>query len=88
MDRNKSVLARSSARAAAPRAPALMDHIPTERKLGSRRKDILEIEKKEDDVNALTRQQECDLAKCRAQPGSHQVARGKGQGEPRKQTGD
>ena len=38
--RNMSVLARSSAKAAAPMAPAPMDHIPMLKKLGSWRKDI------------------------------------------------
>lgn len=38
--RNMSVLARSSAKAATPTAPAPMDHIPMPKKLGSWRKDI------------------------------------------------
>jgi hypothetical protein len=40
LDRNMSVLARSSATAAAPTAPTPMDHIPMEKKLGSWRKDM------------------------------------------------
>lgn len=40
LERNMSVLARSSASAAAPTAPTPMDHIPMVKKLGSWRKDM------------------------------------------------